>query len=135
MPRALPWIGIAALLALALAGLHALQFAGITDPNGACRDCLGLPTLAHDAWLLALQFALLALAAWASPRWLRVAFGTLAAALLLACALDQLSLRLFTQRLYVDDVLRFASQTSSDWSVLRILLLSANGLFYAAFGL
>jgi lipoteichoic acid synthase len=131
----MPWIGIAALLALVLAGLHALQFDGILDPDSACRGCLVLPTLAHDAWLLALQFALLALAAWASPRWQRVMFGTLAAALLLACALDQLSLRLFTQRLYVDDVLRFASQTSSDWSVLRTLLVSGSGLLYAAFGL
>jgi len=132
---ALPWTGIAALLALALAGVHAAQLEDIVDPHAACRGCFVLPTLAHDAWLLALQFALLAMAAFATRRWLRVAFGTLAALLLLACALDQLSLRLFTQRLYVDDVLRFASQTSADWSVLRTLLVSTNGLFYSAFSL
>lgn len=135
MRRALPWIGIAALLALGLAGLHALQVEDILAPNAACRGCSVLSTFAHDAWLLALQFVLLALAASVSPRGLRVVFGTLAAALLLACALDQLSLRLFTQRLYVDDVLRFASQTSSDWSVLRTLLVSGNGVFYTAFAL
>ena len=134
MPRALPWTGIAALLALVLVGLHALQLEDVVDAHAACRGCFVLSTLAHDAWLLALQFVLLALAAFAPWRWLRVAFGTLAALLLLASALDQLSLRLFTQRLYVDDVLRFASQTSSDWSVLRTLLVSANGIFYAAFG-
>jgi hypothetical protein len=131
----LPWTGVAALLALALAGLHALQLEGIVGSYGSCRGCFVLPTLAHDAWLLALLFAFLAGAAAARRRWVRVAAGTTAAVLLLGCTLDQLSLRLFTQRLYVDDVLRFASQSSSDWSVARTLLVSTDGVFYAAFGL
>jgi arylsulfatase A-like enzyme len=131
----LPWTGIAALLALVLAGLHALQLENIIGSYTACRGCFALPTFANDAWLLAAQFAFLALASSSRRRWIRGAAGALAALILLACALDQLSLRLFTQRLYVDDVLRFATQSSSDWSVARTLLVSANGIFYAAFGL
>ena len=126
----IPWPVIAALLALVLAIWRALYLETIAGTYTACHGCFLLPALGNDAWLLSLLFALLGLAAFAKSRGVRMLFGALAALLMLACALDLLLMRLFTQRLYLSDLLRFASEGAADWSVARTLLFSAEGTAY-----
>jgi len=129
-----PWTGIAALLALALSVLRALALEQYADYDHACRGCFALPALGHDAWLLAALLALLALATSAVRSGLARLCGALAAALILLMAVDVLLLLLLDQRLFLEDLLRFGSGVTANWSVLRPQLLSFGGIGYALVG-
>src|SRR6185312_14048640 len=74
--------------------------------------------------------ALLALAAALRSRVLRLLLELAAALLLAGMALDAVLVRLFVQRFYVADLLRFAGELPHDWSVARDLFLSAQGAPY-----
>jgi lipoteichoic acid synthase len=125
------WPALAALPALLMIALRATHLDTIAGAYTACAGCFLLPTLGHDAWLLSLLFVLLGLAAFSARRAGRMIFGSLAAFLLLACALDLVLLRLFNQRFYVADLLRFGGAGAADWSVARSLLFSTEGIVYA----
>ena len=51
---------------------------------------------------------------------------------ILAQATDLVLLRLFNQRLYIADLLRFSPDATSAWSVARAQFFSTNGIGYAA---
>ncbi len=125
------WPAFAALLALLMVALRAVHLDGVAGAYTACAGCFLLPTLGHDAWLLSLLFVLLGLAAFFRGRAPRMLFGAMAAFLLLACALDLVLLRLFNQRFYLADLLRFGGAGGADWSVARTLLFSTEGIAYA----
>jgi lipoteichoic acid synthase len=127
----LPWAAIAALLALALSAMRAVYLERIAGDYTACHGCFLLPALGHDAWLLSALFAVLGCAALARRGWTRLLLDTIAATLILACALDLALMRLFNQRLYFADLLRFGGDVAAAWSVARAQLFSANAIAYA----
>jgi lipoteichoic acid synthase len=129
-----PWTSVAAVLALALSVLRAFALEQYADYDHACRGCFALPALGHDAWLLSGLFALLALATTAARTGVARLCGALVAGLILLMAVDDVLLLLLDQRLYVDDLLRFGSGVTANWSVLRPQLLSFGGFGYALAG-
>ncbi|HET8940410.1 MAG TPA: LTA synthase family protein [Rudaea sp.] len=127
-----PWVIAAALLTLLLSALRAIYLDDYAGAYTSCHGCFLLPTLGHDAWLIAGIFVTLALAMVAPWRWFRFGLRLLAIALIAAQAIDLALLRLLTQRLYFADLLRFSGDTAAAWSVVRAQLFSANGTWYLA---
>jgi lipoteichoic acid synthase len=126
----IPWLIVAALVAVALCLLRAFHIDDFAGGYTACRGCFFIPTLGHDAWLLAVLFALLAIAAAIRSRAIRVVVGTTAALLVLIIAIDVMVGNVVNQRFYVVDMLRFAVELSGDWSVARAELFSPRGMVY-----
>lgn len=98
----------------------------------SCRGCYWLPTLGHDARLLAVILGALAIAAFV--RWRALAFVLrLVAALLLVVYTADLALdALLSARLHFGDVLRFGKHVDADFSVVRAAFLSAQGWWRSA---
>ncbi len=130
-----PWVVAAALLALVLSALRATYLDDYAGAYTSCHGCFLMPTLGHDAWLVAGIYVVLGLAVVAPGRLLRFGLRLLAVALIAAQAIDLALLRLFTQRLYFADLLRFSGDASAAWSVARAQFFSANGAWYLAFAL
>jgi lipoteichoic acid synthase len=126
----LPWFVLAAVLAAAFSVSRATYLESFAGSYTGCSGCFLLPTLAQDAWVIALICALLAAAAASRARVLRVLFGTVAALLCIGMALDSVLLRLFTQRFYVADLWRFGAELTHDWSVARDQFFSLQGVPY-----
>jgi hypothetical protein len=125
-PR-MPWALLAAALALVLSALRAWHLEDVIGGYTSCHGCYALPVLAHDGWLLALLFALLAYCSFAARRWLRVPVALAAAVLLVMFAADVELLQLFNQRFYLGDLLHFSGDPAAAWSVARAQFLSAGG--------
>lgn len=126
------WLLAAALAALCLSILRALYLEKIGSDYTSCHGCFMVPALGHDAWLLCAMFFVLAFAAWAPWRWVAWLGRVLAALGILAQTVDLVLMRLFTQRFYVADLLRFSGDAAAEWSVARAQFLSVNGIGYAA---
>jgi phosphoglycerol transferase MdoB-like AlkP superfamily enzyme len=125
------WPSVAAALALTLSVLRAINLEQYADYDGACSSCFTVPALGHDAWLLSASFVLLGLQASVQRRGLARLCGALAAGLIVLMALDVALLSLLDQRLYLGDLLRFASGVQANWSVIRPQLLAPGGIGYA----
>jgi hypothetical protein len=122
----------AALVATCLGILRALYLEEVGGEYTSCHGCFAIPVLGHDAWLLCAIFAVLAFAAASPWRWpARIARGV-AALGILAQATDLVLLRLFNQRLYIADLLRYSGDAAAGWSVARAQFLSVNGIGNAA---
>lgn len=115
----------------ALSWLRAWRIERNAGDYTGCHGCFYLPTLGHDAWLLAAMLALLAIGCAARERWLRRTARGLAALVLLLVAADVAVDALLAQRLYLADVLRFGANPGADLSVLRAALASTTGKFAA----
>jgi phosphoglycerol transferase MdoB-like AlkP superfamily enzyme len=98
----------------------------------SCRGCFWLPTLGHDAWLLAVVLGALAMAAFVRWRWLAFAMRLGAGLLLLVYASDLALDALLSTRLHFGDVLRFGKHVDADYSVVRAAFLSAQGWWRSA---
>ena len=129
----IPWAVLAAVLALALSGLRAWHLENVIGGYTSCHGCYALPALAHDGWLLAVVFALLAACAFTVRRALRALFAVAAAALVVMLAVDLELLHLFNQRFYLGDLLHFSNDRAAGWSVVRAQFFSAGGYVYALF--
>ncbi|MBS0487771.1 MAG: LTA synthase family protein [Proteobacteria bacterium] len=125
------WLLAAALTALCLSILRALYLEKIGSEYTSCHGCFLVPALGRDAWLLCVMFAVLAFAAAAPWRWLARVARIVVALGILAQATDLVLLRLFNQRLYIADLLRYSGDTAAGWSVARAQFFSPNGIGYA----
>lgn len=125
------WLLAAAFTALCLSTLRALYVDGAASQYTGCHGCFLIPALGHDAWLLCAMYVMLALAAWSPWRWLAAIGRVLVALAIAAQATDLVLMRLFTQRLYIADLLRFSGDVASEWSVFRAQFFSVNGIGYA----
>ncbi|MDE1884296.1 MAG: LTA synthase family protein [Xanthomonadaceae bacterium] len=126
------WALVAAFTALCLSILRALYLETVAGYYTSCHGCFLVPALGHDAWLLCAMYAVLAFAVWSPWRWLAAIGRTLVALGILAQAADLVLLRLFNQRLYIADLLRFSGDATAEWSVARAQFFSANAIGYAA---
>ena len=117
---------------MCLSILRALYLETVAGAYTSCHGCFLVPALGHDAWLLCTMYVVLAFAAWSPLRWLAAIGRALVALAILAQAVDLVLLRLFNQRLYVADLLRFSGDAAAEWSVARAQFLSANAIGYAA---
>lgn len=126
----MPWSIVAALVAVALSLLRALHIDDFAGGYTACRGCFFLPTLGHDAWLLAVVFVLLGIAVGVRMRLVRVLTAALAALLILVMAIDVMVGNVVNQRFYFVDLLRFGSELAGDWSVARAEFFSPRGAVY-----
>jgi lipoteichoic acid synthase len=121
-PWALAWLAL--VLAL-LAGLRAwLVDASLAD-SAACSHCLVLPTLGHDAALLAPAWALLALAAAVHRASSRVLLALPVLVLLLAMTADVAILTTLGLRLYLFDVFKFGTEGAALGGFVAALLRSS----------
>ncbi|HTI95498.1 MAG TPA: LTA synthase family protein [Rudaea sp.] len=126
------WLLAAAAAALCLGVLRALYLERIGSEYTSCHGCFVVPALSHDARLLCVMFAVLAFAAASPWRWPARIARVLVALCILAQATDLVLLRLFTQRFYIADLLRFSGDAAAGWSVARAQFFSINGIGYAA---
>ncbi|HMM56455.1 MAG: LTA synthase family protein [Xanthomonadales bacterium PRO7] len=126
------WLLAAALTALCLSILRALYLEKIGGEYTSCHGCFMVPALGRDAWLLCAMFAVLAFAAASPWRWPARIARVVAAFGILAQATDLVLLRLFNQRFYIADLLRFSGDAAAGWSVARAQFFSINGIGYAA---
>src|SRR3954464_10104617 len=83
MRRRSDWFSLAALvlaplLFVALSIVRAWRNADDVGNYTGCHDCFWLPTFGHDAWLLAILFAALAIACVVRWRWLAIVLRLLA---------------------------------------------------------
>jgi len=125
------WLLAAALTALSLSVLRALYLEKIGSEYTSCHGCFLVPALGHDAWLLCAMFAVLAFAAASPWRWAARIARVVVALGILAQATDLVLLRLFNQRFYIADLLRFSGDAAAGWSVARAQFFSINGIGYA----
>src|SRR5574337_144253 len=123
---------IAALTALGLSVLRALYLEHVASAYTSCQGCFLIPALGHDAWLLCAMTAVLAFVATSPLGWIALIGRVFVAMGILAQATDLVLLRLFNQRLYIADLLRFSPDATSAWSVARAQFFSTNGIGYAA---
>ncbi|MET0230910.1 MAG: LTA synthase family protein [Rhodanobacteraceae bacterium] len=93
----------------------------------SCRGCFWLPTLGHDAWLLAVILGALAISAFVRWRWLAFVLRLGTGLVLLVYASDLALDALLSTRLHFGDVLRFGKHVDADYSVVRAALTSAQG--------
>jgi hypothetical protein len=93
-----------------------------------CQGCFRLPTLGQDAWIFAAVLALLSLACAARHVWIRLAARVAAVALVLFSAVDLVLFDLLSQRLHLDDIVRFSGDVRANWSVVRASLASTQGM-------
>lgn len=121
----------AVVTALCLSILRALYLEKVAGAYTSCHGCFLIPALGHDAWLLCAIYAVLAFAAWSSWRWLAWLGRVLVVLGILAQAVDLVLMRLFTQRFYLADLLRFSGDAKAEWSVAHAQFFSANGIGYA----
>lgn len=126
------WLLAVALTALSLSVLRALYLEKIGSEYTSCHDCFLVPALGRDAWLLCVMFAVLAFAAASPWRWAARIARVVVALGILAQATDLVLLRLFNQRFYIADLLRFSGDAAAGWSVARAQFFSINGIGYAA---
>ena len=126
------WLLAAALTALCLSILRASYLEKIGGEYTSCHGCFLVPALGRDAWLLCAMFAVLAFAAASPWRWPARIARVVAALGILAQATDLVLLRLFNQRLYIADLLRYSGDAAAGWSVARAQFFSINGSGYAA---
>ncbi len=119
------------LLLVVVTLMRAFSVDAVAGSYTGCEGCFLLPSLGQDAWLLAALCVLVALALTRLPGWLRAAARILAILLLLLAVLDLVVFDLFSQRLYVDDVLHFGGAMTANWSVARAALASAAGVVKA----
>lgn len=126
-----PWTLFAALTALALSVLRALYLEHVASAYTSCHGCFLIPALGHDAWLLCAMTAVLAIVATSPLGWIALIGRVFVAVGIVAQATDLVLLRLFNQRLYIADLLRFSADATSAWSVARAQFFSANGIGYA----
>jgi lipoteichoic acid synthase len=131
----IPWPLVAALLAAVLSALRAVYLENFGGAYTGCSGCFLLPTLAHDAWLLAFLFALLGVRALVRNRVAGMLLGATCAVLIVAMGLDLVLIVLLNQRLYLGDLVRFAGEGGANWSVVRTALLSTSGMLYIVPGL
>lgn len=123
------------LLALALAILFGLRTQLVESAVGAytgCKECVRLPAIGHDAWLLGVALALLACAWLVRSRLLQCALRLAFVAVVLVAATDLAVFDLLAHRLYFADVVRFGGETAANWSVLRASLGAPYGWLKAA---
>ena len=125
------WLLAAAGVASCLSVLRALYLEKIGSEYTSCSGCFLVPVLGHDAWLLCAIFAMLGFAAAAPWRWPARIARAVAALGILAQATDLVLLRLFNQRFYIADLLRYSGDTAAGWSVARAQFFSINGVGYA----
>lgn len=103
------------------------QFA-LGDSAG-CADCLFWPVLGHDAWLLALAWAALALSLAVAQRGIRLAAALLALAVQWLMAVDLAILTTLNMRLYLFDVFKFGMEAQALQGFLGALLRSSGGVW------
>jgi lipoteichoic acid synthase len=103
------------------------QFA-LGDSAG-CADCLFWPVLGHDAWLLALAWAALALSLAVTHRGIRFAAAGLALAIQWLMAVDLAILTTLNMRLYLFDVFKFGMEAQALQGFLGALLRSSGGVW------
>ncbi|MEZ5461497.1 LTA synthase family protein [Dokdonella sp.] len=118
------------LLALVLAlvlGLRADRVDTVVGAYTGCRECVRLPAMGHDAWLLAAALGLLAVAWLVRSALVQCSLRVAFAALVLVATVDVILFDLLTHRLYFADVIRFGGETEANWSVLRASLASPTG--------
>lgn len=111
-----------ALSLLVLIGLRALTVEAIFGPNADCGGCMGLSSAGQDAWLLALNLGLLALAVAARSSWIRLPLMASALVLLILASADLAILTLLNARLYLLDVFKFGGELDASADFLRALL-------------
>jgi phosphoglycerol transferase MdoB-like AlkP superfamily enzyme len=125
------WLLAAAFTALCLSVLRALYLEKIGSEYTSCHGCFLVPALGRDAWLFCAMFAVLAFAAASPWRWAARIARVVVALGILAQATDLVLLRLFNQRFYIADLLRFSGDAAAGWSVARAQFFSINGIGYA----
>ena len=111
---------------LVLAVVRWAQRSTLGDSAG-CRSCLALPTLGHDALLLAAACAMLAIAAGTSRVLLRVATVVPVLLLMLLMTVDVAVMATLALRLYVFDVFKFGMEWSALSGFLHPVASSAAG--------
>jgi lipoteichoic acid synthase len=120
---------------IALSAFRAWRIEHNIGVYSGCRGCFWQASLGHDAWLLAAMLGLIGVGCIARSRWLRGLVRLVAALILLVYAADIATDVLLSQRLYLADVVRFASHAGDDSSVLRDALASPAGMLRGCIGL
>lgn len=122
IPWGLLWLaGTLAILALLRARLVERSLAS----NAVCEQCFTMAVLAHDAWLLALGWGLLALSSLTGRMPLRVALVLPVMLLALLMSADVAILATLGLRIYLTDALKFGGQGAAIGDFAAALLRSS----------
>jgi len=105
-----------------VAVLRALKVEAVFGPNANCGGCMGRAAIGHDAWLLAVGLACVALGLWLQSGWLRALAMLLAVLLLLLMLADFSVLSLLNTRLYLLDVFKFGAEWDATELFARAVL-------------
>jgi lipoteichoic acid synthase len=119
-------------LALALPAASLLRAWLITTTLGGsagCEYCLAPPSLGHDAWLIAIAWTSLGIAAILGRFWLRALFVLPALLILLLMAVDVAVFTTLGMRLYAFDVLKFGMEGAALSGFLVALLRSSGAVW------
>jgi lipoteichoic acid synthase len=117
---------------LVLALVRVWLNASTLGDSAGCRSCLALPTLGHDALLLAAGCALLALAAATARVLLRVPLVIVVLLLMLLMTADVAVMATLALRLYVFDVFKFGMEWSALSGFLASLTRSSGAIWVPA---
>lgn len=128
-------LGPTALLVLSFAACMGLRWqltvAQLAQATACTRDCLVWGAIAYDAGVLGVLLALVGLAR-ASPPWLRWLLTVCAVAVLWLYAVDMAVYDLFSFRLRMADLLKYAGDFSSNATVALPYLARGRGLLLVA---
>lgn len=138
-PARVPHLGLIwlALVLVISSALRAWLTATGLGASTECGYCLAGPVLGHDAWLLALGWGLLAIAASVQRPWLRTLLVLPVLALMLLMAADVAVLTTLDVRLYLLDVFKFGMEGAAVAGFMAALLRSSGApwLVLAVLGL
>ncbi|MCB1555003.1 MAG: LTA synthase family protein [Xanthomonadales bacterium] len=119
------WFALGALTLLCAAGLagwRALLVERSYAEYSACSGCLHMASLAHDLAPISLVALLLLASRLPRSRAGRALIALPTVLLLAAMAIDTVVFRLLYQRMYLQEVLRFAGESKHSWTVAADLL-------------
>jgi lipoteichoic acid synthase len=130
-PRRRPTLLAAWLAALLLATcvMRAWRTQFALGDSAGCTDCLFWPVLGHDAWLLAVAWATLALSLASAQRGVQLAAALVALAIQWLMAVDLAILTTLNMRLYLFDVFKFGMEAQALQGFLGALLRSSGGVW------
>ena len=123
---------LAVCLFLALAYFRAWMVDNAYGAYTGCEACLDAAVIANDALLFAAYVGLLALSRLVARRAARVVLGLVAAAFMLACAVDLVVFKVLTHRLLLVDIRNFGAEGGAFRSVLQPLAASPEAWALAA---
>ncbi len=105
-----------------VAVLRALKVEAVFGPNANCGGCMGRAAIGHDAWLLALGLACVALGLWLQRGVLRGLAMLFAVLLLLLMLADFSIISVLNTRLYLLDVFKFGAEWDATERFARAIL-------------